>query len=217
METSKFTRKYNIVNEVLNAVTHGIGLGLSIAGLVILLVKGARLGSPIHIVSYAIYGSTLILLFLFSTLFHSLIFTKAKIVFRVFDHSSIFLLIAGSYTPFCLLSINGWLGWTLFGLIWTLAIGGVVYKSITLHRKETISQVSTVIYIVMGWLCVIAFVPLIRSLGIMGTSLLAGGGIAYTVGAYFYSIKNIRFMHVVWHIFVMLGAGLMYFSILFYT
>jgi len=217
METSKFTRKYNIVNEVLNAVTHGIGLGLSIAGLVILLVKGARLGSPMHIVSYAIYGSTLILLFLFSTLFHSLIFTKAKIVFRVFDHSSIFLLIAGSYTPFCLLSIKGWLGWTLFGLIWTLAIGGVVYKSITLHRKETISQVSTVIYIVMGWLCVIAFVPLIRSLGIMGTSLLAGGGIAYTVGAYFYSIKNIRFMHVVWHIFVMLGAGLMYFSILFYT
>lgn len=217
METSKFTRKYNIVNEVLNAVTHGIGLGLSIAGLVILLVKGARLGSPMHIVSYAIYGSTLILLFLFSTLFHSLIFTKAKIVFRVFDHSSIFLLIAGSYTPFCLLSIKGWLGWTLFGLIWTLAIGGVVYKSITLHRKETISQVSTVIYIVMGWLCVIAFVPLIRSLGIMGTSLLAGGGVAYTVGAYFYSIKNIRFMHVVWHIFVMLGAGLMYFSILFYT
>ena len=217
METSKFTRKYNIVNEVLNAVTHGIGLGLSIAGLVILLVNGARLGSPMHIVSYAIYGSTLILLFLFSTLFHSLIFTKAKIVFRVFDHSSIFLLIAGSYTPFCLLSIKGWLGWTLFGLIWTLAIGGVVYKSITLHRKETISQVSTVIYIVMGWLCVIAFVPLIRSLGIMGTSLLAGGGIAYTVGAYFYSIKNIRFMHVVWHIFVMLGAGLMYFSILFYT
>lgn len=217
METSKFTRKYNIVNEVLNAVTHGIGLGLSIAGLVILLVNGARLGSPMHIVSYAIYGSTLILLFLFSTLFHSLIFTKAKIVFRVFDHSSIFLLIAGSYTPFCLLSIKGWLGWTLFGLIWTLAIGGVVYKSITLHRKETISQVSTVIYIVMGWLCVIAFVPLIRSLGIMGTSLLAGGGVAYTVGAYFYSIKNIRFMHVVWHIFVMLGAGLMYFSILFYT
>lgn len=217
METSKFTRKYNIVNEVLNAVTHGIGLGLSIAGLVILLVKGARLGSPMHIVSYAIYGSTLILLFLFSTLFHSLIFTKAKIVFRVFDHSSIFLLIAGSYTPFCLLSIKGWLGWTLFGLIWTLAIGGVVYKSITLHRKETISQVSTVIYIVMGWLCVIAFVPLVRSLGVMGTSLLAGGGVAYTVGAYFYSIKNIRFMHVVWHIFVMLGAGLMYFSILFYT
>lgn len=217
METSKFTRKYNIVNEVLNAVTHGIGLGLSIAGLVILLVNGARLGSPMHIVSYAIYGSTLILLFLFSTLFHSLIFTKAKIVFRVFDHSSIFLLIAGSYTPFCLLSIKGWLGWTLFGLIWTLAIGGVVYKSITLHRKETISQVSTVIYIVMGWLCVIAFVPLVRSLGVMGTSLLAGGGVAYTVGAYFYSIKNIRFMHVVWHIFVMLGAGLMYFSILFYT
>ena len=112
METSKFTHKYLIVNEVLNAVTHGIGFGLSVAGLVILLVKGARLGSPIHVVSYAIYGAMMVLLFLFSTLFHSLIFTRAKKVFQVFDHASIYLLIAGSYTPFCLLSIRGWQGWT---------------------------------------------------------------------------------------------------------
>ena len=106
MEKTHFSKKYLIVNEVLNAVTHGIGAGLSIAGLVILLVKGARLGSPIHVVSYAIYGSMLILLFLSSTLFHSLIFTRAKKVFQVFDHSSIFLLIAGSYTPFCLIKIG---------------------------------------------------------------------------------------------------------------
>lgn len=217
METSKFTRKYLIVNEILNAVTHGIGCGLSIAGLVILLVKGARLGSPMHVVSYAIYGSTMILLFLFSTLFHSLIFTRAKKVFQVFDHASIFLLIAGSYTPFCLLSIQGWQGWTLFGLIWALAIGGVVYKSVTLHRKETVSKISTIIYIIMGWLCVLAFVPLVQSLGLWGTILLAGGGVSYTVGALFYGLKNVRFMHVVWHIFVMLGAGLIYFSVLFFT
>lgn len=217
METSKFTRKYLIVNEVLNAVTHGVGFGLSIAGLVILLVKGAHLGSPIHVVSYALYGSTMILLFLFSTLFHSLIFTKAKKVFQVFDHASIFLLIAGSYTPFCLLSIQGWLGWTLFVAIWLLAISGIVYKSVTLHKQETVSKISTVIYIIMGWLCLFAFQPLTHSLGLWGTILLASGGVSYTVGALFYSLKHVRFMHVVWHLFVMLGAGLMYFSVLFFT
>ncbi len=217
MESTKFTRSYLITNEVLNAITHGIACALSIAGLVILLVKGARLGSPVHIVSYALYGSMMILLFLFSTLFHSLIFTKAKKVFQVFDHSSIFLLIAGSYTPFCLISIHGWLGWTLFTFIWLLAVSGIVYKSLTLHKKETVSRVSTFIYIVMGWLCLTAFYPLVHALGLWGTVLLAGGGVAYTVGALFYGLKNVRFMHVVWHLFVMLGAGLMYFSVLFFT
>ena len=217
MDHMKFTRRYLILNEVLNAVTHGIGFGLSIAGLVILLIKGARLDSPIHIISYAIYGSMMILLFLFSTLFHSLMFTRAKKVFQVFDHASIFLLIASSYTPFCLLSIQGWLGWTLFILIWLLAISGIVYKSLTLHKKETLSKISTLIYINMGWLCVIAFKPLIASLGFWGTFLLASGGVSYTVGALFYSIKSVRFMHVVWHLFVMLGAGLMYFSVLWFT
>lgn len=217
MEMSKFNRSYLILNEVLNAVTHGIALGLSIAGLVVLLVKGAQLGSAIHIVSYAIYGSTMILLFLFSTLFHSLMFTRARIVFQVFDHSSIFLLIAGSYTPFCLISIQGWLGWTLFIFIWLLAIGGIIYKSLTLHQKEPNAKISTGIYILMGWLCLIAFYPLVRSLGLWGTILLAGGGIAYTFGTVFYRLKNVPFMHVVWHLFVMLGAGFIYFSILLYT
>ncbi|ALS38087.1 hemolysin III [Enterococcus rotai] len=217
MEKAKFSRKYMILNEVLNAVTHGIGASLSIAGLVILLVKGARLGSAVHVVSYAIYGSTLILLFLSSTLFHSLIFTKAKKVFQVFDHSSIFLLIAGSYTPFCLLSIKGWLGWLLFVLIWVMAISGVVYKSLTLHKQETVKNISTVIYIIMGWLCITAAKPLYDSLGPTGIALLVAGGVSYTLGAAFYSLKSVRFMHVVWHLFVMLGAGFMFFSILLYT
>ena len=217
METSKFSKKYKIVNEIFNAITHGVGFGLSVAGLVILLVKGARLGSAMHIVSYAIYGTTMVLLFLFSTLFHSLIFTKAKKVFQVFDHASIFLLIAGSYTPFCLLSIQGWQGWALFGSIWALAICGIVYKSLTLHRTEKISKVSTIIYIIMGWLCLIAFKPLIASLGLWGVVLLASGGVSYTVGALFYGLTKVRFMHVVWHLFVMLGAGLMFFSVLFFT
>lgn len=217
MQNTQNSRNYLIVNEVLNAVTHGIGCGLSIAGLVILLVKGARLGSPIHVVSYAVYGSMMILLFLFSTLFHSLIFTKAKKVFQVFDHDSIFLLIAGSYTPYCLLSVKGWLGWALFGAIWAMAVGGIVYKSLTLHKKETVSKISTAIYIVMGWLCLIAGPSLYHSLGTVGFWLLVAGGISYTVGAFVYSFKKIPFNHVIWHLFVMLGAGLMYFSILFYT
>ncbi|MCC9272920.1 PAQR family membrane homeostasis protein TrhA [Enterococcus aquimarinus] len=217
MEMSKDNRNYLILNEILNAVTHGIALGFSIAGLVVLLVKGAQLGSPVHIVSYAIYGSTMILLFLFSTLFHSLMFTRARTVFQVFDHSSIFLLIAGSYTPFCLISIQGWLGWTLFVFIWLIAIAGIIYKSLTLHQKEPNPKISTMIYIVMGWLCLIAFYPLVQSLGVRGTALLASGGIAYTFGTIFYRLKNVPFMHVVWHLFVMLGAGLIYFSILLYT
>ncbi|EST89989.1 hemolysin III [Vagococcus lutrae LBD1] len=214
MEQSYSSKRYLIVNEVLNAVTHGIGVGLSIAGLVILLVKGAKMGSPIHVASYAIYGATLILLFLSSTLFHSLIFTKAKTVFQVFDHSSIYLLIAGSYTPFCLTVIKGHLGWGLCLAVWALAIAGVIYKSLFLKKK---GKTDVVLYIIMGWLCLFAFKPLFNGLGVEGTLLLAGGGVAYTVGALFYSLKNVRFMHVVWHFFVLLGAGLMYFSVLFYT
>ena len=159
MEKTKFNRTYEILNEVFNAVTHGIGTGLSIAGLVVLLVKGAHLHSSLHIVSYAIYGSMMILLFLTSTLFHSLIFTKAKKVF----------------------------------------------------------QVSTIIYIFMGWLCVVAAVPLYHSLGMTGVILMVAGGLSYTIGAFFYSLNSIRYMHVVWHLFVMLGAGFMYFSVLFFT
>lgn len=214
MDEPTFSKKYLVINEILNAVTHGIGFGLSIAGLVLLLIKGAHLHSAIHVVSYAIYGSSLILLFLSSTLFHSLIFTKAKKVFQVFDHDSIFLLIAGSYTPYCLLSIRGWLGWTLFGLIWLLAVVGIVYKSIWLHKKNA---AFTSVYVIMGWLCLIAIKPLYHSLGTIGFWLLVGGGVAYTVGALFYKMKNVKFMHVVWHFFVLLGAILMFFSIYLYT
>lgn len=212
-----FSKRYIILNEVLNAVTHGIGAGLSIAGMVILIVKGARLGSPIHVVSYTIYGAMMVLLFLTSTLFHSLIFTKAKKVFQVFDHSSIFLLIAGSYTPYCLLVVKGWLGWTLFGIIWFMTLLGIVQKSVFLHKKNHVSKISTVIYVIMGWLCVVAAPELYHGLGLGGLILLISGGLSYTIGAIFYSMKHIRYMHVVWHLFVMLGAGFMYFSVLFYT
>lgn len=217
MEKTNFSKKYRIVNEVLNAVTHGIGFGLSIVGLVILLSKAIQLGSTLHVISYALYGTTLILLFLSSTLFHSLIFTRAKKVFQVFDHSAIFLLIAGSYTPFCLLSVKGLWGWILFGVIWLMAIVGIIYKACTLHKQQTVKHGSTVIYIIMGWLCVLAAHSLYLSLGFTGIMLLISGGVAYTLGAIFYSFPHIRFMHVVWHLFVMMGAAFMYFSVLFFT
>jgi len=217
MSNQRKLSRYVITNEVFNAITHGFGVILSIIGLVLLIYKGVHLHSPLHIVSYSIYGTTMLLLFLCSTLFHSFIFTRAKKVFQVFDHASIYLLIAGSYTPFCLLSIKGWLGWSLSSVIWILAIAGIVYKAFTLRHTTKISNVSTIIYIVMGWMCLIAIKPLYDSLSTAGITLLAGGGLAYTVGAFFYSMTKIKYMHVVWHFFVLLGALLIYLSVLGYT
>ncbi|MHC9532681.1 PAQR family membrane homeostasis protein TrhA [Dellaglioa sp. L3N] len=209
-----YSRRYLILNEVLNAVTHGIGFGLSIAGLILLIIKGTHDGSALEITSYAIYGSSLVLLYLTSTLFHSLIFTRARTVFQIFDHSSIYILIAGTYTPYCLIAVGGALGWTLFGIIWVMTILGIIYKSIWLGHFKTIS---TIIYLIMGWLCLSAMFPLYSSLGVTGFWLLVSGGLAFTIGAGIYSINGVKYLHVVWHLFVMLGTGLMFFSILFYT
>ena len=200
---TQFSRKYLITNEVLNAVTHGIGVVLSIVGFVFLLKKA---DSGLHYVSFIIYGVSLLLLFLASTLYHSLIFTKAKKVFQVFDHCSIYLLIAGTYT-------QGTIGIVLLSIIWLAAIVGIVYKSLTLSKVKSVSKLSTIIYNVMGWAVVIALPSLYHSVGLKGLLLLVGGGVAYTVGSVFYSMKNRRYMHVVWHLFVMLGAMLMFFSI----
>ncbi|MGO2892441.1 MAG: PAQR family membrane homeostasis protein TrhA [Enterococcus devriesei] len=206
----KFSRKYQITNEVLNAVTHGVGVVLSIVGFVFLLRKAE---TGLDYVSFTIYGVSLLLLFLASTLYHSLIFTKAKKVFQVFDHCSIYLLIAGTYTPYCLLYIKGTIGIVLLSIIWLAAIVGIVYKSLTLSQVKSVSKLSTILYNVMGWAVVIALPSLYQNVGLKGLLLLVGGGVAYTVGSVFYSMKNKRFMHVVWHLFVMLGALLMFFSI----
>lgn len=207
---TQFSRKYLITNEVLNAITHGVGVVLSIIGFVFLLKKA---DSGLHYVSFIIYGVSLLLLFLASTLYHSLIFTKAKQVFQVFDHCSIYLLIAGTYTPYCLLYIKGTIGIVLLSIIWLAAIVGIVYKSLTLSKVKSVSKLSTIIYNVMGWAVVIALPSLYQSVGLKGLLLLVGGGVAYSVGSVFYSMKNRRYMHVVWHLFVMLGAMLMFFSI----
>lgn len=209
------SKAYRIVNEVFNSVTHGIGFGLAIAGLVLLLVKGAHNDSALEIVSYTIYGSTLILLFLFSTLAHSLAFTKASTVFQVFDHSAIYLLIAGTYTPYCLVALRGWLGWLLFAIVWICAIVGITLKAIYLPKQKQVPKISTSLYIVMGWLVIFAAKPIWEALGSHGALLLLAGGIAYSVGAIIYSVR-FPFNHVVWHLFIIAAAILMWFSVYLY-
>lgn len=199
---------------MLNAVTHGIGAGLSIAGLVVLLLQAHAKGGSLRMTTFAIYGAIMVLFYLASTLFHSLVFTKARHVFQIFDHCAIYLLIAGTYTPYSLLVIGGGLGWTMFGVIWGMAVLGIVYKAIWLGQHQ---HLSTVIYVVMGWMCLLGIKPLYVGLGPIGFWLLFGGGVAFTVGAILYSFKQIPFGHVIWHLFVMLGTGLMYFSILLYA
>ncbi|KRL50130.1 hemolysin III-like protein [Levilactobacillus spicheri DSM 15429] len=195
-------------------MTHGIGAALSIAGLVVSILQAVAKGGALRITTFAIYGAIMVLFYLASTLFHSLVFTRASHVFQIFDHCAIYLLIAGTYTPYTLLVIKGALGWTMFGVIWAMAILGIVYKAIWLNQHQ---KLSTIIYVVMGWMCLLGMKPLYLGLGPIGFGLLFGGGVAFTAGAVLYSFKGVPFGHVIWHLFVMLGTALMYFSILLYA
>lgn len=208
------TKRYLIANEVLNAVTHGIGICLGVAGLIVLILKAQETGSTVELVSYIVYGATLILLYLSSTLYHSLSFTPAKKVFRVFDHSSIFLLIAGTYTPLCLVTIGSNLGKILAGIVWFIAVVGILYKCFSI---EKFPKLSVILYIGMGWLCLFAVRPLYLGLGPAGFGLLLAGGLSFTIGTIFYNLKTVKYMHVLWHLFVLAGTAFMYFSILFYV
>lgn len=201
-----------ILVEVANAITHVFGVAASIVGLIFLILRAVSTGSPMRVVTFTIYGSILILFYLMSTLYHALSFTRAKRVFRIFDHSMIYVLIAGTYTPYCLVAIKGWLGWTIFGVVWAMAIAGIVYKCLAKPRK---SKWSTLFYVIMGWFCVIALWPLFKALGPVGLALLVAGGITFTVGTIFYSQNN-PWSHVIWHLFVFAGTVFMYLSILLY-
>lgn len=204
-------KRYTVGEEIFNAVTHGVGAALGIAGTVILLVYSDDAWKA---VSSSIYGGSMILLFLMSCLYHAIAAPRAKKVFRVFDHTSIFLLIAGTYTPFTLITLRGWVGWTLFGIVWACAVVGIVLNSISIERFRRFSQIC---YIASGWCIVIAFVPLWRSLALPGIVLLLAGGVAYTVGVFFYRDKKRRYVHSVWHLFVLAGAVLHYLDILLYV
>lgn len=207
------TKKALIVEEILNSITHGIGVLLSITALVLLVVKSSRYGDGWHITSTAIYGSTLIILYLASTLFHSFMFTSARNFFNLLDHSAIYLLIAGTYTPFLLVTLRGSLGWTMFGIIWGLTIFGVIYKLFFLNKWR---MLSTVIYIIMGWFMIIAIRPLLLNVPPGGLYFMLAGGLSYTVGAVFFVFQRIPFFHVIWHLFVLGGSICHFFAILFY-
>lgn len=199
--------------ELWNAISHGIGFLLTIPALVILIIKGVKAGTALHIVSYTIFGTSMLLLFLMSTLLHSMP-VKLKKLFSIFDHSAIYILIAGTYTPFLLISLNGALGWTLFGIIWGLAILGILFKVFFIHRFEF---VSLIFYVLMGWLIIFAIRPLIQSITMPGFLFLLAGGLLYTLGAVFYAWRRIPYNHAIWHVFVIAGSACMYFSILLYT
>lgn len=206
-------RKSQIINEVLSAVSHGIGVGLSIAGLVFLILKGIHSDNPWALFAYLVYGISLLGLYSFSMLFHSLYFTRARRLFQIFDHCGIFLLIAGTYTPYCLLAIQGRLGLGLLITIWLLAIFGIFYHILAKKRRQ---WVETLTFVIMGWLCLVGARPLAQALGTVGLTLLVTGGVVFTLGALVYSIKGVKYAHVYWHIFVVLGSVLMFFSVYYY-
>ncbi len=201
-------------NEVANAVTHGLGTGLAVAALVLLTVYAALYGNAWHIVSFSIYGATLVLLYLCSTLYHSFQDRRVKHFFRILDHSSVYLLIAGTYTPFTLVTLRGPLGWTMFGVIWGLALGGIVFKAFFVDRYAV---VSTIFYVIMGWLIIGSIKPLLQNLAPGGIILLVGGGLLYSAGVFFYARTSNLYNHAVWHIFVLGGSICHFFSVLYYV
>lgn len=208
--------EYSIGHEIANAVTHGIGGGLSIAGLSLLLTMAVLYGNIWHIVSSAIYGATLILLYLASTLYHGIYHTATKRIFKVIDHASIYLLIAGTYTPFTLVSLrehSEW-GWTLFLVVWILAFAGVL---LLLLFPGKYSGARVVVYILMGWLAIFVVKDIRAAIGVGGISWLVAGGLSYTVGVIFYLWDRLPFNHAIWHLFVLSGSLCHFFAILFYV
>ncbi|QGY42322.1 hemolysin III family protein [Maribellus comscasis] len=205
-------RTLSLGEEIFNSITHGVGTLLSIAALVILVVFAAIRGNTWHVVSFSIFGSTLILLYLSSTLYHSFTKEKIKNLFARFDHAAIFLLIAGTYTPFVLTTIRGPLGWTLFGIIWGLAIAGVVIRSIYLTRFR---KLMVGIYLSMGWMFLIAIVPIVKNLPGSSIAFLFIGGGCYSLGVLFYTWRNLKYGHGIWHLFVLAGSIMHFFSVLY--
>lgn len=211
MENAK---RINMINEIANSVTHGIGALLAIAGLVLLVVFAAIYGNVWHVVSFSIYGSTLVLLYLASTLYHSAQNPKVKKTLRIIDHAAIYLLIAGTYTPFMLVTLQGVRGWVMFGVIWALAVVGIFYKIFFINRLVIIS---TIFYLLMGWMIVFSIGDLFRALPLGGIIFLGAGGLSYTLGIIFYAGRERLLMHAIWHLFVLGGSICHFFAILFYV
>jgi hemolysin III len=200
--------------ERMNSITHLVGTLLSLAGAVVLIVLAAQQGDPWKIVSFSVYGTTLVLLYLFSTLYHS-VRGASKKVYQKIDHSAIYLLIAGSYTPFTLVTLRGAWGWSLFGIVWGLAIIGIIQDLLHTRGRRI---ASVVIYLLMGWMALIAIRPLMDALPMMGIVWLIAGGVSYTIGVLFYGLHNkIPYGHEIFHLFVLAGSACHYVMILWYV
>ena len=205
--------RYTLDEELANAYTHGFGLLLSVVGLIVLVTAASALGVR-EIASCAVYGASLILVYTTSTLYHSATQDAARQLLRTLDHVAIFLLIAGTYTPFVLIALRGTWGWSLFAIVWTLAALGVAFELTALRRFR---RAMIALYIAMGWVGLIALKPLIAALPSTGLWLLFGGGVSYTFGVLFYVWRNLRYHHAVWHLFVLGGSVLQYLAVLWYV
>jgi hemolysin III len=199
--------------EIANSITHSVGIGLSIAALIILIILASRRGDAWKIASFSIYGTTLFLLYLSSTLYHSFVNPKIKNIFRILDHSAIYLLIAGTYTPLTLTLMRGTWGWTLFGLAWAMAIGGIIVTTFLLDKLKALLVLS---YVVMGLLAIIAIKPMIQMVPRGMIAWLFIGGACYILGIIFYLWKKLPYHHTIWHLFVLAGSISHFLGILFY-
>lgn len=204
-------RKYTLGEEIFSSVSHGVGACLSIAGTVVLLVCSVIYANAWAVVSSAIYGGSLIILYTMSTLYHSFTNEKVKKFFQIMDHNTIFLLIAGTYTPITLYILGGVTGWVLFGIVWLSAIVGITMNSINLEKAKIPSLIC---YVATGWVIIFAIKPLIAKVPFLSALFLLLGGVIYTLGIIFYAIKKVKYFHPVWHIFTVLGSTFHYFAIL---
>lgn len=207
-------RRLSLGEEIANSVTHGVAALASVAALPILLVVAISRRDPWQVVGGAIFGATLVMLYLASTLYHALPHPRAKRVFRVLDHSAIYLLIAGTYTPFALGALRGPWGWALLGAVWTLAALGITAKATLGFRFP---RLSTAVYVAMGWLALIAVQPLLAHVGVAGLMWLLAGGLCYTAGVVFFAWERLRYGHMVWHLFVAAGSVCHFFAVLWYA
>lgn len=205
---------YTRREEIANAITHGVGVLFSIAALVLLIVYSAKEGTTAHVVSFTIYGASMLLLYMSSTLLHSLHEGKAKDILEIIDHASIYVFIAGSYTPILLVVVQGTLGITLLSIVWSIALFGIIFKVFFTKRYLFLS---TVIYLLMGWMIVFVFEPVIASLESNGIIMLVAGGLLYTLGTIFYMWRLFPYHHAVWHLFVVGGSVFHFFTIFFYV
>ncbi|RUR13592.1 hemolysin III family protein [Legionella sp. km772] len=202
------------IEEIGNASTHALGALLSIAAIILLSLVSIPQADKVKLISGIVFGSTLLLMYLSSTIYHSISNPKVKHVFRILDHASIYLLIAGSYTPFVLVTLKGSLGWTMFTLIWSLAFAGVLFKLFFVHKFELLS---TIIYLVMGWMALLIVKPLYQLLPLGGLAYIVAGGLCYSIGVIFFIWERLKFSHVLWHLFVLAGSICHFLAVLLYV